>query len=65
MKSHGLTVDNIAVSGTTAADWAKDRYALKNVVDRNPDAKYVWVTVGGNDARPLLQDNVPIEQIRE
>lgn len=50
--SHGLTVDNVAVSGTTAEDWAIDKNALKEVIDRNPDAKYVWLTVGGNDATP-------------
>jgi len=62
-RSHGLTVDNVAVSGSTAADWAADPTSLKRVADDNPDAKYVWLTIGGNDARPKMEKGIPIAQI--
>ena len=62
-EKHGMTVDNVAVGGTTAAGWAKDKNALKDAVDKNPDAKYVWLTIGGNDASPQLLANKPIEEI--
>ena len=61
--SHGLTVDNVAVSGSTAAEWAADPLSLKKVVDNNPDAKYVWLTIGGNDARPKMEQGQPIADI--
>jgi len=59
MGKHGLTVDNVAVSGTSAADWAKDPYAMANAVRKNPDCKYVWLTIGGNDAVPHFIDKDP------
>ena len=34
--------------------------ALKEAVDNNPDAKYVWLTIGGNDSFPKLLSNTPI-----
>jgi hypothetical protein len=61
--AHGLTVDNVAVSGSTAADWAKDPLSLKKAVDKNPDAKFVWLTIGGNDARPKMEQGKPIAEI--
>jgi len=61
--SHGLTVSNVAVSGSTAAEWAADPLSLKRVVDDNPDAKFVWLTIGGNDARPKMEKGIPIAQI--
>lgn len=54
MAKHGLTVDNVAIGGTTAAGWAKDASALKNALDANPDARYVWLTIGGNDVIPAM-----------
>jgi len=62
-RSHGLTVDNVAVSGSTAKEWAADPLSLKKVVDDNPDAKYVWLTIGGNDARPEMEKGVPIDTV--
>lgn len=63
MMKHGLTVDNVAIGGTTAAGWARDKMALKEAVDNNPDAKYVWLTIGGNDSMPKLLSNTPIQSI--
>jgi len=51
MAKHGVTVSNVAVSGSTAADWADQPNYLRDVVRTNPDAKYVWLTIGGNDAK--------------
>jgi len=59
--SHGLTVDNVAVSGSKASDWAQDPNCLLDAVNLNPDARYVWLTIGGNDARPLLEQGVPVD----
>lgn len=58
--SHGLTVDNHAVAGSTAQQWALQPNKLAGWVKDNADAQYVWVTIGGNDAEPMLQngDNV-------
>ena len=64
MSKHGLTVDNVAIGGTTSEDWAKDKYALKETVDANPDAKYVWLTIGGNDCTPKMIANWDIDEIR-
>jgi len=61
--SHGLTVDNVAVSGSKASDWAEDPNCLRDVLQKNPDAKYVWLTIGGNDARPKMEQGVPIDAI--
>jgi lysophospholipase L1-like esterase len=61
--NHGLTVSNVAVSGSTAAEWAADPLSLKKVVDDNPDAKFVWLTIGGNDARPKMELGLPIVEI--
>jgi len=60
---HGLTVDNIAIGGTTAAYWAARPNALRDAVARNPDALWVWLTIGGNDASAKLARGVPIPQI--
>lgn len=64
-KAHGLTVSNHAVSGSTAAQWAKPNKVndLKNWVLQNKDAKYVWITIGGNDAADGMQRGTPIEKI--
>ena len=63
MGKHGLTVDNHAVGGTTAAEWALDKTALKKAVDKNPDAKYVWLSIGGNDALGAMPSGEPISTI--
>jgi len=63
MAKHGLTTDNVAVGGTTAAGWAKDEYALKNTLDRNPDCKYVWLTIGINDIIPKMIGNADIQSV--
>jgi len=60
---NGLTVDNIAIGGTTAAYWAARPNALRDAVARNPDARWVWLTIGGNDASAKLAAGVPIPQI--
>lgn len=52
--SHNLTVDNHAVAGSTAQEWARMPNKLTEWVQSNPDCKYVWITIGGNDAEPML-----------
>jgi len=61
--SKGLTVDNVAVSGSKASDWAADPNCLADVLANNPDARYVWLTIGGNDARPKMEAGEPIDSI--
>jgi len=63
--SHGLTVDNQAISGTTAEQWAATPDKLTKFVQRNRDAKYVWVTIGGNDAAPAVERGEELPQIFE
>ena len=62
MGNYGLSVDNVAISGTTAADWAKDKYDMANAVRKNADCKYVWLTIGGNDAIPNMIADVPFNE---
>ena len=47
-----VSINNVAVGGTTAAGWAKQPDALKQAMDK--DTKHVWVTIGGNDAQADL-----------
>eukprot|EP00483_Globobulimina_turgida_P005835 UN05845 len=55
-KEHGATwqVANYAQGGTTTADWAKNPNRMVNDINKNADAQYVWLTIGGNDAADYL-----------
>lgn len=44
-----MTVANHGVGGSTAAGWAAKPNALPNAVTANPDAEFVWLSIGGND----------------
>lgn len=61
--AHNLTISNHAVAGSTAQEWALVPNKLTQWVQQNPDAKYVWITIGGNDAAPMLQDGDSIDVI--
>lgn len=63
--SHGLTVSNHAVGGSTAEGWASPskRMDLTNWVKENKDAKYVWITIGGNDAANGMERGLSIDKI--
>jgi len=65
MKKHGLSVSNHAVGGSTAAGWAQPSKVndLTKWVQQNKDAKYVWITIGGNDAANGMERGVPIDKI--
>ena len=58
LKDHGsdLTVADYAVSGSTSDDWARHPDKIKDYIDDNPDAQFIWLTVGGNDAKNYLPD---------
>jgi lysophospholipase L1-like esterase len=62
---HRLTVENIAISGTTAEQWATSENLLKvfETLTANPDAKHIWLTVGGNDVMNGLKRGDPIADI--
>jgi lysophospholipase L1-like esterase len=62
-QQHGITIDNVAVGGTTAKDWADRPTYLRDVVARNSDAKWVWLTIGGNDAKNELPFGVTIDKL--
>lgn len=51
------------MGGTTAAFWARTPNRLRDFVRENEDAKFVWLTIGGNDALPKMAARVPIEEI--
>lgn len=61
---HGLTVANHAVAGSTAAHWASAANVnkLRDWV-KKANAKYVWVTIGGNDAWEAMEVDTPIPKI--
>lgn len=63
----GLTVDNIAVGGTTTTYWAQDSNIAKveAALDRNPDAHTVVIANGGNDAQSTLPFGGSMEQLVE
>lgn len=62
-KQHGITIDNVAVSGSTALDWALRPNYLRDVVARNSDATWVWLTIGGNDAKNELPLGVSVDKV--
>lgn len=48
------TVYNAAIPGSTAQRWAvDDPMAMSNAVFANPDARWVWLSIGGNDVTDL------------
>jgi len=51
-----LKVKSYAVGGTTTADWVKPPNKVVDDVNKNSDAQYVWLTIGGNDAADYLPD---------
>jgi len=61
--AHNLTVKDYAVAGSTAQEWARTPDKLTKWVQDNPDCKYVWVTIGGNDAQPMLARGDSIDEI--
>lgn len=58
------TANRLAVSGSTAAQWAADTHAWTSVARANR-APVVWLSLGGNDAVAALADGVVTpEEIR-
>ena len=43
-----------------AAQWATKGKDMAKIIAQNPTAKYVWLTVGGNDGMLGLSQKVPI-----
>lgn len=48
-KGSNLTVVSYAIGGTTAKFWARDPDLINELVNENPTAQYVWLSIGGND----------------
>jgi len=48
-RNTGIEVDNVAIGGTTAAFWSRMPNSLADAVSDNPDAQWVWLSLGGND----------------
>lgn len=44
-----INVDNQGVGGTTADFWTYAAWTLPYVVSENPDAEWMWLSLGGND----------------
>eukprot|EP01006_Ploeotia_vitrea_P055811 TRINITY_DN68034_c10_g1_i1.p1 TRINITY_DN68034_c10_g1~~TRINITY_DN68034_c10_g1_i1.p1 ORF type:complete len:257 (-),score=8.83 TRINITY_DN68034_c10_g1_i1:517-1287(-) len=53
-KHSNLTMVDIAVSGTTTKYWADRPNRIRDEVSLQSDAKVVWITLGGNDAKNML-----------
>eukprot|EP01083_Nonionella_stella_P048663 129967_1 len=51
LKAHGsnLVVKNYAIGGTTTTFWAREPHLVSLIIDENPNTKYLWVSLGGND----------------
>jgi len=60
-----ISVDNDAIGGTTARFWAARPNSLRDSVASNPDAQWVWLSIGGNDGINELREGRPIEEIVE
>merc|ERR1712228_159116 len=60
LKEHSNTADlkvkSYAKAGTTSADWIKPPTKLVDDINKNADAQYLWLTIGGNDAADYLPD---------
>ena len=57
LQSHNNTKDlkvkSYARTGTTSSDWIKPTTKLVDDINKNSDAQYLWLTIGGNDAAGL------------
>jgi len=62
-RGYDIDVDNTAIGGTTAKYWARNPNSLLDRVNSNPDAKWVWLTIGGNDGINELLDGRNISDI--
>eukprot|EP00035_Acanthoeca_spectabilis_P011178 m.196714 g.196714 ORF g.196714 m.196714 type:complete len:288 (-) comp15257_c0_seq3:255-1118(-) len=64
-EARGLTVENIAIGGSTADQWSQEHLllALFEAISRNRDVKTVWLTVGGNDVMNGLSQGMTMEQV--
>jgi len=49
-----LSIQNIAVGGTTASQWASASWARKFAEAVTNETKHVWLTIGGNDLQMYL-----------
>ena len=64
----GLTVKNYAIGGTTSTFWARKPNILNNYVNDNPDAEYIWLSIGGNDVIDFMPNctlHYPIDKCVE
>lgn len=62
-RGYDIDVDNTAIGGTTAEYWARNPDSLLKRVQANPDCKWVWLSIGGNDGIYGLSDGEPIEEV--
>eukprot|EP00037_Helgoeca_nana_P032518 m.414214 g.414214 ORF g.414214 m.414214 type:complete len:277 (-) comp29278_c0_seq1:527-1357(-) len=63
--ARGVTVDNIAIGGSTADQWSQDHYLLQLVeaIARNRDVTHLWLTVGGNDVMNGLTKGMNMAEV--
>jgi len=61
----GLSVENIAIGGSTADQWSQEHLLLElfEAISRNRDVKTVWLTVGGNDVMHGLSQGMKMSDI--
>ena len=58
------TVGNYGKGGTTTSDWAKNPNEVRNDVAKNSKrAKFVWMSLGGNDAQDIMPDCTKVHSI--
>lgn len=62
--SNNRTVKNFGHGGLTAKSVAEDHpRALADAVNATPGARFVWLTIGGDDAVPLMERRVSTPEI--
>jgi len=62
-RGYDIKVDNVAIGGTTSAFWSHLPNSLSNAVSDNPDCKWIWLSIGGNDGIYGLLLGKEIEEI--
>mmetsp|Transcript_42862 Transcript_42862/g.68778 ORF Transcript_42862/g.68778 Transcript_42862/m.68778 type:complete len:266 (+) Transcript_42862:17-814(+) len=63
-KGSNLTVKSYAIGGTTSTFWARDPTLVNQLVSDNPNAQYVWLSIGGNDVidfMPSCTEKMPVD----
>ena len=62
-RGSAIKVDNDAIGGTTAKFWSLMPNSLRDAVAKNADAKWVWLSLGGNDGISGMSQGRSLEDV--